>query len=55
MEIATYYFSFIYYFLAVCLVDIGYQLSTYDLSTICLFRVDYLLFAYLFALSSLSI
>ena len=52
---ATYYFDFIYYFLAVYLVGAGYQLSTCYLPTICLFRVGYMLFACLFGLSSLSI
>ena len=52
MEMATYYFGFTCYFLAVCLVGAGYLLSTCCLPAICLFRVGYLLFAYLFGLSS---
>src|SRR5437667_12444452 len=45
MEMATYYFSFTCYFLAVCLVDVGYQPSACYLSAICLFRAGYLLVA----------
>src|SRR5438046_2457354 len=55
MEIVTYYFGFTCYFLAVCLVGVGYQLSTCYLPAIYLFRVGYLLVAYLFGLSGLSI
>src|SRR5437016_11170447 len=52
MEMAIYYFGFTCYFLAVCLVDAGYQPSTYYLPVICLFRADYLLIACLFNLSN---
>jgi len=55
MEMATYYFGFTCYFLAVCLVGAGYQLSACCLPAICLFRAGYLLFACLFGLSGLSI
>src|SRR5438045_6312639 len=55
MEMAIYYFGFTCYFLAVCLVGVGYQPSVCYLPAICLFRVDYLLIAYLFGLSDLSI
>ena len=66
MEMATCYFGFTCYFLAVCLVGAGYQpsacylpaiclLSACYLPAICLFRAGYLLFACLFGLSGLSI